>query len=82
MLPDAASGQDSDTLARKLSRRAPRERSEQRGCKEGEPGSVLGVGFAKTMTSPLIIAPSVLATVFLFKFHGLMFYLVVLNQSY
>jgi len=25
------------TLARKLSRRAPRERSEQRGCKEGEP---------------------------------------------
>ena len=26
---------DPGTLARKLSRRAPRERSEQRGCKEG-----------------------------------------------
>ena len=26
--------QDPGTLARKLSRRAPRERSEQRGCKE------------------------------------------------
>ena len=28
-------GQSPSTLARKLSRRAPRERSEQRGCKEG-----------------------------------------------
>jgi hypothetical protein len=35
VLPDAASGHDPDTLARKLSRRAPRERREQRGCKEG-----------------------------------------------
>ena len=35
VLPDTASGHDPDTLARKLSRRAPRERSEQRGCKEG-----------------------------------------------
>jgi len=30
-------GQGPHTLAGKLSRRAPRERSEQRGCKEGEP---------------------------------------------
>ena len=35
VLPDEASGQSPGTLARKLSRRAPRERSEQRGCKEG-----------------------------------------------
>jgi hypothetical protein len=35
VLPDAASGQGPDTLARKLSRCAPRERSEQRGCQEG-----------------------------------------------
>jgi len=33
LLPDAASGQGPVTLARKLSRCAPRERSEQRGCK-------------------------------------------------
>ena len=33
-LPDASTGHDPDSLARKLSRRAPRERSEQRGCKE------------------------------------------------
>jgi hypothetical protein len=36
-LPDTSTGQGPDTLARKLSRRAPRECSEQRGCKEGEP---------------------------------------------
>ena len=35
LLPDASTGQSPGTLARKLSRRAPRERSEQRGCKEG-----------------------------------------------
>jgi hypothetical protein len=35
MLPDDSTGQGPDTLATKLSRRAPRERSEQRGCKEG-----------------------------------------------
>jgi len=35
VLPDAASGHDPDTLASKLSRRAPRDRREQRGCKEG-----------------------------------------------
>jgi len=35
VLPDAASGHDPDTLATKLSRCAPHERSEQRGCKEG-----------------------------------------------
>jgi hypothetical protein len=35
VLPDAASGQGPGSLAAKLSRRAPRERSEQRGCKEG-----------------------------------------------
>ena len=35
VLPDAASGHDPDTLTRKLSRRAPREHCEQRGCKEG-----------------------------------------------
>jgi len=35
MLPDAATGHGPDTLARKLSRRAPRDRREQRGCKEG-----------------------------------------------
>ena len=33
VLPDASTGHGPDTLARKLSRRAPRERSEQRGCK-------------------------------------------------
>ena len=37
LLPDTSTGYGPDTLARKLSRRAPRERSEQRGCKEGEP---------------------------------------------
>jgi len=35
VLPDASAEQGPGTLARKLSRRAPRERSEQRGCKEG-----------------------------------------------
>ena len=35
VLPDDSTGQGPGTLARKLSRRAPRERSEQRGCKEG-----------------------------------------------
>jgi hypothetical protein len=35
VLPDARTGQGTGTLARKLSRRAPCERSEQRGCKEG-----------------------------------------------
>ena len=38
MLPDDSTGQGPVTRAsgaRKLSRRAPRERSEQRGCKEG-----------------------------------------------
>jgi len=35
VLPDARTGQGPGTLARKLARRAPRERSEQRGCKEG-----------------------------------------------
>ena len=35
VLPDDSTGQSPGTLARKLSRRAPRERSEQRGCKEG-----------------------------------------------
>jgi hypothetical protein len=35
VLPDASTGHVLSSLARKLSRRAPRERSEQRGCKEG-----------------------------------------------
>jgi hypothetical protein len=35
VLPDDSTGQGTGTLASKLSRRAPRERSEQRGCKEG-----------------------------------------------
>ena len=35
VLPDDSTGQGPGTLARKLSRRAPHERSEQRGCKEG-----------------------------------------------
>jgi hypothetical protein len=40
--PTQASGHDPDTLARKLSRRAPREQSEQRGCKGGF-GAVFGI---------------------------------------
>ena len=35
VVPDDSTGQGPGTLARKLSRRAPRERSEQRGCKKG-----------------------------------------------
>jgi len=35
VLPDASTGEGPGTLATKLSRRAPREHSEQRGCKEG-----------------------------------------------
>ena len=45
MLPDASTEQDPGTLAGKLSRRAPREHSEQRGCKPCLPAGREGMAY-------------------------------------